>query len=249
MSPSGPNQGEQLGQGELFYKGELLVIPLYTNRNTDKLNNGIAPPYINMQSCIIWTGYTFVNTQSCIIWTGYTFVNMQSCIIWTGYTLVNTQSCIIWTGYTFVNIQSCIIWTGYTFANTQSCIIWTGYTFVNIQSCIIWTGYTSVNIQSCIIWTGYTYVNIQSCIVFVYQQFNVQSYNGGLVLFGKVGQRLTFFFLTNNNYSRTKWRYINYLLSFVYQNAYYNGGWCYSVLVKVGKMLIFFALIVAPSGS
>ena len=47
MSPSGPNQGEQLGQWELFYKGELLVIPLYTNSNTDKLNNGIAPPYIN----------------------------------------------------------------------------------------------------------------------------------------------------------------------------------------------------------
>ena len=49
MSPSGPNQGQQLGQGELFYKGELLVIPLYTNRNTDKLNNGIAPPYISTQ--------------------------------------------------------------------------------------------------------------------------------------------------------------------------------------------------------
>ena len=45
VSPSGPNQGEQLGQWELFYKGELLVIPLYTNSNTDKLNNGIAPPY------------------------------------------------------------------------------------------------------------------------------------------------------------------------------------------------------------
>ena len=45
VSPSGPNQGEQLGQGELFYKGELLAIPLYTNNNTDKLNNGIAPPY------------------------------------------------------------------------------------------------------------------------------------------------------------------------------------------------------------
>ena len=48
MSPSGPNQGEQLGQWELFYKGELLVIPLYTN--TDKLNNGIAPPYIRIRA-------------------------------------------------------------------------------------------------------------------------------------------------------------------------------------------------------
>ena len=48
MSPSGQNQGEQLGQWELFYKGELLVIPLYTNSNTDKLNNGIAPPYIHI---------------------------------------------------------------------------------------------------------------------------------------------------------------------------------------------------------
>ena len=37
VSPSGPNQGEQLGQGELFNQGELLVIPLYTNSNTDKL--------------------------------------------------------------------------------------------------------------------------------------------------------------------------------------------------------------------
>ena len=43
VSPSGPNQGEQLGQGELFYKGELLVIPLYTNSNTDKLTMGLHP--------------------------------------------------------------------------------------------------------------------------------------------------------------------------------------------------------------
>ena len=43
MSPSGPNQGEQLGQGELFYKAELLVIPLYTNSNTDKLTMGLHP--------------------------------------------------------------------------------------------------------------------------------------------------------------------------------------------------------------
>ena len=49
VSPSGPNQGEQLGQGGLFYQGELLVIPLYTNTISynDKSNNGIAPPYIN----------------------------------------------------------------------------------------------------------------------------------------------------------------------------------------------------------
>ena len=43
VSPSGPYQGEQLGQGELFYKGELLVIPLYTNSNTDKLTMGLHP--------------------------------------------------------------------------------------------------------------------------------------------------------------------------------------------------------------
>ena len=47
VSPSGPNQGEQLGQGELIYQGELLVIPLYTNNigYSDKSNNGIAPLY------------------------------------------------------------------------------------------------------------------------------------------------------------------------------------------------------------
>ena len=47
VSPNGPNQGEQLGQGELIYQGELLVIPLYTNTigYSEKSNNGIEPPY------------------------------------------------------------------------------------------------------------------------------------------------------------------------------------------------------------
>ena len=44
--PCRSEQGKQLGQGELFYQGELLVIPLYTSTISynDKSNNGIANP-------------------------------------------------------------------------------------------------------------------------------------------------------------------------------------------------------------